>query len=71
MTAAPALPDVKVIAGLRGRLLGWLDDAKSAGLTEDMVSALFSAVLRDHAEVPWAPAACLAESGGAAAGGAA
>jgi GntR family transcriptional regulator len=52
VVAAPALPNIKEVAHLRGRLLGWLDDAKSAGLTEDMASALFSAALRDHG---WAP----------------
>jgi GntR family transcriptional regulator len=69
VTAAPALPNVREIAGLRSRLLGWLSDARTAGLTDDMAAALFSAVLRDHAGGPGAPAASQPESDEVAAEG--
>jgi GntR family transcriptional regulator len=46
--ATPAtLPE---LAGLRRRLLRWLDDASTAGLDESRVVALFSTTLRDFAE---------------------
>ena len=46
--ASPAtLPE---LAGLRRRLLRWLDDAETAGLDESRVVALFSTTLRDFAE---------------------
>ncbi len=66
VVAAPAVPNIKEIAGLRGRLLGWLDDAKAAGLTADMASALFSAALRDHDQAPQPHTAAARMRGGAA-----
>jgi GntR family transcriptional regulator len=46
--ATPAtLPE---LAGLRRRLLRWLEEAETAGLDESRVMALFTTTLRDFAE---------------------
>lgn len=52
VVAAPDLPNIKEIARLRQRLAGWIADAETVGLTEDMVAALFNAATRDHDWVP-------------------
>jgi GntR family transcriptional regulator len=50
VSARPTPATLPELAGLRRRLLRWLDDAEAAGLDETSVAALVSSTLRDFAQ---------------------